>query len=308
LKKAKNAKATKLAIEYIEMTMKDVVKQKEFLEISEKNLVDLVKRDGLNIKEIDLFNATIEWSKAELKRTKQDDKPENVKKVMKDIFPQIRFCCMDVSDIAVGVEKTKLLEGNQLLGLFTYLGQKAQSKDSTPKLDPSLKGFKTTPRKPKKLGVDLDFGSATYWTWNKEEAKAVCTGQGSYYALYNTKPFEKKTGKHEIKMRLNSGTTSSFWCGFTTNTSSTNSPYSSGWGFWIYSNYLSLPGNSTGSYLSSSTPKATDVVNIELDTDTNVITWNVNGGQPVTHTSIYGDTFYFSLCGAYAEDVSFISD
>eukprot|EP00823_Brevimastigomonas_motovehiculus_P003228 TRINITY_DN194_c2_g1_i1.p1 TRINITY_DN194_c2_g1~~TRINITY_DN194_c2_g1_i1.p1 ORF type:complete len:513 (+),score=165.36 TRINITY_DN194_c2_g1_i1:23-1561(+) len=90
-----------------------------------------------------------------------------MKKVLGDLFNLIRFPTMPVSDIAGAVASTSLLEQEQLLALFTHIGQRSamsssssdKKKEKIPPLDACLKGFNAVPRVPREpIGL---------WSWDQ---------------------------------------------------------------------------------------------------------------------------------------------
>jgi len=83
------------------------------------------------------------WAKEQLKEKDEKADGENLKRVMANILPHIRFPIMTTEEVAVSVAPTGVLSSEQTLMLFTFLGQ---SDGGTPKLPPQLK-FNTKKRK-----------------------------------------------------------------------------------------------------------------------------------------------------------------
>jgi len=122
------------------------VKKDNFNKLPKALMLEIIKSNTLNIKEIDLFEAVVAWGKNDAKNQKLDgDKVEDLKKVLADVLPHVRFPCMTTQDIAVKVSTSGLLDNDQILDLFTYLGMKGNSKKATP--GKSLKAFNATDRK-----------------------------------------------------------------------------------------------------------------------------------------------------------------
>jgi len=126
-----------------------VFKTSEFRTLPAADVEAIVKRNGLNISEIDIFEAIVDWAKAELKKSDTAESPEASRKVLADILPHVRFPIMSTQDIAVKVNPSKILEPQQVLDLFTYLGL-VNSGNSSARPGKSLEVFKTTKRKPRK--------------------------------------------------------------------------------------------------------------------------------------------------------------
>jgi len=145
----------------------------------------------------------IAWGEAECKRQKlSSDKTDDMKKVLKTLPTLIRFPCMGLQDIAVSVEKTKLLEQTQLLALFTYLGQKTS--DSKPSLDDCLKSFSAKDRKPR-----MPVGAFTFDDTRKGYQMTVSNEnttikQTSGTTTWNTALCKEwvKSGVHVVRFRI----------------------------------------------------------------------------------------------------------
>jgi hypothetical protein len=129
----------KRMLEYVEMYCDELVKQPKWLELPQGVMIEILKRDGLNIPEVDLFDSICEWAKRQAK----SNEVEALKPILEPLVPHIRFPTMQLQDLAVKVERMKLLDQNQLLSLFTFVGAKGNAK-----LDPALK-FNAKPRKPR---------------------------------------------------------------------------------------------------------------------------------------------------------------
>jgi len=102
---------------------------------------------------VDLFDAVVAWAKSSIKSaatTSAGDEKEAdaLKKVLVDLLPLIRFPCMSTQDVAVRVGPSGLLETEQVLDLYTYLGMKGGG-NKTAKLGKSLAKFNARERKPR---------------------------------------------------------------------------------------------------------------------------------------------------------------
>jgi hypothetical protein len=135
-----------LALEYIDIYSREIFKTADFRTLPADTILAFAKRNTLNIPEVELFESVLDWGKAELKRNNTEDSPESLRKLLVDILPQIRFPVMSTQDIAVKVNPSKILENQQVLDLFTYLGL-ANSGVKDAKLGKSLSGFNTKKRK-----------------------------------------------------------------------------------------------------------------------------------------------------------------
>eukprot|EP00808_Paulinella_micropora_P022905 g81418.t1 len=154
-----------VALEFADIHMSKILKSKHaFNAMEEKPLINLISRNTLNVNETKLFEAVVEWGKAELKRRKQkmqeeggeakSDEPapagseqEQLRVVLKDALPHIRFPTMDTGDIATVVAPSGLLPEDVVLQLFTYLGLG----DASAELPPLLKTYQKDKRKARKI-------------------------------------------------------------------------------------------------------------------------------------------------------------
>jgi len=129
--------------------------------------LELIKRDTLNVDEIDLLKALIIWAKKEIKDNKLEQKAEVMKLVLKDLLPQVRFIFMTTEQVAAVVGPSGLLEPTETLELFTYLAQRdgKRSDDEKAKLKPgaALARFVARPRKGRQTPKEL--ASLTYQSW-----------------------------------------------------------------------------------------------------------------------------------------------
>jgi hypothetical protein len=145
----KSPKDQKVALEYIDMFTDEIVKTSAWLKLSKQQMSTLLARDGLSCDEHVLFDALLNWGKAEAKRQKVDSSDkEEMKKLLAELHVLIRYPCMEVKAVAMAVTPSGFLESQQTLDLFTYLASSQFSKGG--KVPDSLKKFKATPRVPRK--------------------------------------------------------------------------------------------------------------------------------------------------------------
>jgi hypothetical protein len=159
-----------ICFEFIEGKAHDVFKQKGWTDLKREQVASILKSDKINVKkEAEVLDAAVAWAKAELKRdpntgidskTKTDEKESTgaqlTRAMGKDILHAIRFPLFDLNDVAIKLSPLGILDQNQTLALFTYLGQKAacsgdQKKIDKLSLDSTLKGFIVRPRDPRWL-------------------------------------------------------------------------------------------------------------------------------------------------------------
>jgi len=189
LKSAK-PKQKQLYLEYVDIYMAKIIKTPgTFTKLDEKTVVLLCKRDTLSVKEVELFEAVYEWGTAECKRQKKDADPANIKSVLQNVLPCIRFPVMSSEDVATRVAAKGVLDPEMILALFTYLGQ--ESEDIP--LPEALKGFPKAKRKGRKPLAWFKFEDT------KKHAQLQCTPDGLMITSNNTSYYQPIFGNIELK-------------------------------------------------------------------------------------------------------------
>jgi len=191
LKQAKGSKQ-KLALEYIDIYAREVFKQPDFRALPLETLLQLVKRNTLNIPEVEVFEGCIEWGRAELKRTSVTDSPETLRKVLAEVMPHIRFPVMTTQDVAVKVNPTKLLEPPQVLELFTYLGMTNSGK-SDAKPGKTIVQFSNKKRKGRLPPAWFR------WDTNRRHNGLIVSGDGKTVTSTTTSYYQPIFGDAELK-------------------------------------------------------------------------------------------------------------
>ena len=132
------------ALKYIENETDDVVKSRDWLSLSPSNLLRIVKDEKLSVREVELFKGVIEWGKEQVKR----QPGKNLKSLVQEYMPFIRFPTMTSQEIATDVSLTGVLEASQLLEVFTFLGRVAsgESDITTPCSFPTQPRFGSQPK------------------------------------------------------------------------------------------------------------------------------------------------------------------
>ena len=84
--------------DFIELNTRVVVQSVAFTNISQVTLAELLKRESLNVEEVDLFKAVVEWSEAECLRKEIEVNATNKRDVIGDAIYQIRFTSMTLQE------------------------------------------------------------------------------------------------------------------------------------------------------------------------------------------------------------------
>ncbi|KAH7731177.1 BTB/POZ domain-containing protein 6 [Aphelenchoides avenae] len=74
----------------IDSEAKDVLQSEQFLNVPHSLLLAIISRDRLDVKEITVYERTIEWAKEEAKRSGHDITPQSVRIVLGPAFYEIR--------------------------------------------------------------------------------------------------------------------------------------------------------------------------------------------------------------------------
>jgi len=130
------------------VSAKKLLESKTFLSASKESIAAFLKDDRFGAPEAQIFEAVLKWAKQKC----SSEKPDELKKFLeKDILPLIRFPLMTSAEIATKVIPSGLLEMQQTLDLFAYVGAVSalgKSETKTVSLGSSIKHFVTTKRKP----------------------------------------------------------------------------------------------------------------------------------------------------------------
>lgn len=74
----------------VDLQTRQCLQAKNFMEISQGMLNDLVRRDTLNIDEQELFEAILTWAEVKCRMSCLESKPQNIKELIGDALSQIR--------------------------------------------------------------------------------------------------------------------------------------------------------------------------------------------------------------------------
>jgi len=118
-----------VVLQYIDIWATEIFKTKPFTKLTAEQVTDLIKRDTLNIEEVDVLDAVMAWAKTQIVDNKMEDKSDTYKTLLKNIIPHIRFPIMTTEQVAAKVSTIGLLDSQTLLELFTYLARKGKDGD-----------------------------------------------------------------------------------------------------------------------------------------------------------------------------------
>jgi len=116
-------------------THPELLSNSQFFQLSKDRIIDLVSSDAFNLNEIEIFKLALEWGKAQVKKKKTSDGEVDIKDLkseLKDILLHIRFPLMSNIDIAGSVVPSGVLDTQETLNLFTYLGSGGKAELTIP--------------------------------------------------------------------------------------------------------------------------------------------------------------------------------
>jgi len=132
-----NEQLLKYCWDYIEQMTNDVVKSGEFLTMERSLLQELVERDSLNIREVELFKAVNCWAEKECERQKRRaDGPSKRVILGEEIVKKLRFPVMEQSEFMDVALETNILTQEETSNIIMFLKSSVSPPD----------GFSTTGR------------------------------------------------------------------------------------------------------------------------------------------------------------------
>jgi len=280
LAKAKTKAQKDLVLSFIDKNAKKVFESKAFLKATKKDLQGLLARDGLAIKEIDLFNCILKWAGGQLK----SEDPAARKEFLKELIPMIRFPLMQVAELASVVVPTGLLEMQQQLDLFQYVtAREAKKKSGGGKVElaKSIAMFNDNSRKP---AIELKWDSGLSRNVTISEDGYAATHNGTDGAAFCTTGFTEGKHRWTIDVVYCEGNCMDIGisCRHDQNDSQRVSGiHAGGTSIQIQSGCGSSRGSGSWSRFSAGT-----IVHVLLDMDARTLNFNVNGVDtgPIIHS------------------------
>jgi hypothetical protein len=102
----------------IELHTYEAVTSDAFTSIDQETLAKLLKRESLNVKEVDLFNAVLKWSEAECSRKGTEANTKNKRTVLGNAIYQIRFASMTLQEFAWNTTDSDLLTADEMIFFY----------------------------------------------------------------------------------------------------------------------------------------------------------------------------------------------
>jgi len=116
-------KEKKLALEYIEIHIDELLAESALRKAKEDTLKQILLSENLQVEELPLFEAVVDWGKQ-----KAEEEKKELKAVVSGLLPFIRFPLMSTSQLASKVAPSGLVESHHIVTLFTYTSQTSEEK------------------------------------------------------------------------------------------------------------------------------------------------------------------------------------
>ena len=106
----------------IDLKTSEAVVSDAFTDICQSTLMEFLKRESLNVKEVDLFKAVVKWSEAECLRQEKETNGTNKRAAIGNAIYQIRFASMTLDEFAQNVSPSALLTAEEIILFYEKLG------------------------------------------------------------------------------------------------------------------------------------------------------------------------------------------
>ncbi len=105
----------------IDLKTADVVASDAFVDVDEATLAELLKRESLSVKELDLFKSVLKWSEAECSRKGIEANPKNKRAVIGNAIYQIRFASMTPREFAQNASQSGILTPEEVILFYDVI-------------------------------------------------------------------------------------------------------------------------------------------------------------------------------------------
>ena len=113
----------------IDLNTADVVASDAFVDVDKATLAELVKRESLNVQEVDLFKAVLKWGEAECSRKEIEANPKNNRAVVGNAIYQIRFASMTPQEFAQNASQSGILTPEEMIFFYDNIGGVERASD-----------------------------------------------------------------------------------------------------------------------------------------------------------------------------------
>jgi hypothetical protein len=287
LSETTNATKRKILLEYVEIYASKIFPNPKALEWDEATVNNLVQSNELNADEATVLDFLQKYTTA-----------KNIS--IKPFLSYVRFPIMSTQDIATKVAPFNLLEQQEILDLFTYLGMKQAAGDNAEalkatKVPDSLKKFSAEKRKGRKPTNWFKFDQTkkhASLTLSEEGTVVSCATSTNYQPIFGDIELDK--GQHEWNITLTQFYVNSYSVcigvvpvSFTNYTVAQMVGYSGHIPGWSYAVGHGYKYSQAGNLAYGKKCAQGDVIKVKLDLDAGTLEFFVNEiSQGVAYTGI----------------------
>ena len=121
-------KLEKKCWDMIDLKTSEAIVSDAFTDITQSTLAEFLKRESLNVKEVDLFKAVVKWTESECLRKGKELNTKNKRAVMGNAIHQIRFASMTLEEFGQNVSRSGLLTRAEVVLFYDmFSGEKTMS-------------------------------------------------------------------------------------------------------------------------------------------------------------------------------------
>lgn len=106
-----------------------VLESRDLAELCNECLISIVKEDSIPVAEELVFQAVLRFAKDKCVKNALEESPDNMRHMVADVIPHVRFPLMSAEYFSDHVEPTGLLTEQQALKLFRYFVKKTKNPD-----------------------------------------------------------------------------------------------------------------------------------------------------------------------------------
>lgn len=106
---------------YIEAHCQEALTSEAFLHISQDILINMLEFEGLNVKEINLFQSLVKWSTYQCTASGMEVNAKNQRSILGNAIYCIRYLTMSQKEFAEVVSKSELLSKDEVIAIFQML-------------------------------------------------------------------------------------------------------------------------------------------------------------------------------------------
>ena len=119
-KKFDETELTEQCWQIVDTKASEALKTKSFSRIDKELLCEVIKRDSLSIKEMEIFKATDTWATYECRRRGVEANGSNKREIMGSALELIRFPLLGQKEFADTVLSTNVLQTDQIVAMFRH--------------------------------------------------------------------------------------------------------------------------------------------------------------------------------------------